>query len=142
MSRGEFADFLDASLAVLRRETPPAVRHLAEQLAGRAVCFEVEPAPFALRVTADGHHLDPRVEDCPVSLGLARSVVLDLIAGKLTLPEAVMRERLRPRGRAADLGCFFDALTAYLEGAVRAPSFPRLYRAYRRSEPIPSDLED
>jgi len=141
MSLGEFADFLDASLHVLRRETPPAYRRVAERLAGRAVHFEVSEATFALRVAPDGHELTAAA-DGSLALGLDRSVVLELVEARASLPEAVLGERLRPRGLPEELGRFFDALVAYLEGAVRAPSMPRLYRAYARGELIPADLEE
>jgi hypothetical protein len=142
MSFGEFGDFLDASLRVLRSETPPAARRLSERLAGRSVRLDVAPAPLVLRVSPEGHRLDPATGRCSVSLALEREVILDLVEGRLSLAEAVLQERLRPRGGPADLGHFFDALTAYLEGAVRAPGFPRLYRAYRRGEPIPTDVQE
>lgn len=142
MSRAEFATFLDASLGVLRRETPEAARRLAVALGGRVVRFDVEPASFVLRMTEEGHRLEPAGGDCAVSLGLDREIVIDLVEGRLSLPQAVLRERLRPCGRPAELGRFFEALVAYLEGAVRAPSMPRLYQAFRAGRRVPVSLEE
>jgi hypothetical protein len=73
----------------------------------------------------------PRAPAGRTSRSSTRATILGVIDGETTARRAVLDERLLMRGRLDDVVAFHDALVAYVHGAVRAPSFPRLLRAYR-----------
>jgi len=66
-----------------------------------------------------------------VTLRTQRSVVMALADGDDTLLDAVRAGRIVLRGAVRDLAAFHDALMAFLQGAVRAPSFVPTLEAFR-----------
>lgn len=137
MSARDFGAFLDSSLDLLEREVPRASDRLAAALGSSVVHFDAEEGTFVLQMQKHRRVLPRSGDTADITLGLTREVVVDLVEGSISLEEALFTDRLSLRGPVDRLGDFFDALHAYLEGAVRAPSFPQLFEAYRRGEAIP-----
>jgi hypothetical protein len=128
-----FAAFLDASFAALRRELPDLHGELCAALAPREVALAVDRELVALRFERSHARLLPEPRRPAVEVHTSRAAILALVDAEETLLEAVLGDRLSLRGSPADLLTFHDGLMLYLHGAVRAPSFPGLLRAFRRS---------
>jgi len=67
-----------------------------------------------------------------VEVRTTRTAVLRVIDARDTLVSAVLADRLVLRGAPRDVLAFHDGLMAYVQGAVRARSFPELLRQFRR----------
>jgi hypothetical protein len=78
-----------------------------------------------------------RVEAAPaaahVRVRTSRRATVALADAETTLAGAVETGALEIVGTPDDVIAFHDALQCYFHGAVRAPSFPGLLRAFRRS---------
>jgi hypothetical protein len=131
MSHGEFADLLEASLGALRRERPRSHRRLVAAMSHRPIRFEVEGDAFVLDFDETGPHLHPPDVPSSLELGLSKQTILDLVQGVISFDEAIWSDALRLRGPVDELTRFSDALLIYLRAAVRCPSFPQLFDAYR-----------
>jgi hypothetical protein len=128
----DFAGFLRESLAVLAREMPAAHERMGRLLASRTVVLRVDGGAITLTFGKDGAYTHAAgAATADVEIESARATILGVIDGETSLAEAVLDERLLMRGRLDDVVAFHDALVAYVHGAVRAPSFPALLRAYR-----------
>jgi hypothetical protein len=73
----------------------------------------------------------PATSATTVVVRTGRATLLDLIDGRSSLTDAVLRDAVLLRGDRQDLVRFHDALWLYLQGAVRAPSMSELLRRYR-----------
>jgi len=144
MSDRDFAAFLEASLTTLEQDAPRAVQRLRASLGPRRIAFEVDGTRTVLCCTVDAFSLERAGSDGPgadVALEISRPTVVQLVEGRLTLRDAIARGDMDLRGPVSDLGNFFDALHAYLAGAVRSPFFPHLFEAYRREKKPPEPGE-
>src|SRR5262249_48697178 len=128
-----FRDVLEESLRRLRHEVPAAYEVLCRRLAPREVRLRVDGDDVALRFRRRDAILD--VPQRPVvEVETTREAILQLVDARHTLLSAVLAEALVLRGSLDDLLAFHDGLQAYIHGAVRAPSFPKLLARYRRGE--------
>jgi hypothetical protein len=137
----DFKSFLLCSLDVLEREKPATFARLCNMLNGKELELVVDDTPVVLRFTP-AVRVEPQPRAPHIRLLADRSAILDVIDG-LSLEDAIVAERITLAGSLDDLVSFHDALSAYLHGAVRAPSFPGLLYAYRRVEghaPIQEEL--
>jgi hypothetical protein len=135
MSRGEFADFLEASLDALAEEKPRSRRRLDAAMTSRPVRFDVEGDSFVLHFEASGFRMLEPGRPAALDLGLSKQTVLDLVEGRISIDEAIWTDALALRGSVDELASFFDALLVYLRAAVRCPSFPDLFDRYRQGRP-------
>jgi hypothetical protein len=133
ISAPDFFRFLRRALALIAADQPDA--HLALITAmGR----------MRARLVANGEMgdvwFDPpdwmigvsdRRADLEVSFD--REVILDLVAGRLTLADAVDQERLRLLGAVEMIESFHAALLTFLEGLVRTSAAPAILKEYRQS---------
>lgn len=142
MSAHDFAEYLERSLDLLAREVPQSVRRIEAALGARGIRFDVDRDSFVLHFSGGAAHLVRTSDPVDVRLGLDRAVVCDLVAGQISLEEALMADRLDLRAPIGSLDSFFEALRAYLDGAVRSPSLPILFDAYRRGQPVPESAEE
>jgi hypothetical protein len=131
VGRAAFTDFLAASLAALGQEVPAAFALLCRRLARREVRLRVDDDTVALRFLPGGVVMDPVPERPCVELVTTGRTVLDVLEARETLVSAALRDRLQLRGALDDLLALHDGLLAYVHGAVRAPSLPRLLARYR-----------
>jgi hypothetical protein len=126
-----FGTYLEHSLLVLQREVPAAYVWLCRVLAPREVLLEVDGESVVLASSRDCIRLGIRSSTPRVRVKTSSPTILGVIDGTSTLMEEVLADRLFLQGACSDLLAFHDGLVAYVHGAVRAPSFPQVLRAYR-----------
>ncbi|HZR84391.1 MAG TPA: hypothetical protein VFD92_25055 [Candidatus Binatia bacterium] len=126
-----FAAFLARSLDVLARERRDAYLALCRTLAPRSVALVVDGDPVWLEFRQDGVRLHPVRRRAEAELETSEAGILAVIDGAATLAALAIDDRLELRGAVDDVLAFNDALSLYVHGAVRSPSFPRLLRDYR-----------
>lgn len=133
-----FGYWVRRGVVSLARELPWASARMGAALGERVVHLVVDGELAAVR-WRDGaarvrESADPEAPPT-VTLRTSRGVVLALADGDDTLLDAVLSGRVVLRGAARDLAAFHAALMAFLQGAVRAPSFTATledFRAWRR----------
>jgi hypothetical protein len=125
-----FASFLATSFELLEREMPAVYGLMCECLASRRVILSVDRESVTLAFSRR-RVCFVDAETAEVHVSTTSRSVLRVIDAETNLIEAVLDGELYVRGKLDDLVVFHDALTAYVHGAVRAPSFPQLLREYR-----------
>jgi hypothetical protein len=126
------AAFVRRALALLRAEAPAAFHRLVDELRPGAVLLEVAGERFAVEVRGDRARVARRATAAATGRVVAGDgVVLDLIDGRLDLLGAVEAGRLDARGDPEAVLRLARALTAFVEGAVRAPGMRALLDDYR-----------
>jgi hypothetical protein len=126
-----FGGFLARSLDVLERERPDAHAELCRVAAPRTVALVVEGEAVWLAFHRTGLRIEAARHPADVELETSESAILDVIDRGATLVSLALSGRLELRGSVDDVLGFHDALSLYVHGAVRAPSFPGLLREYR-----------
>lgn len=126
-----FAAFLAESFTVLEREMPPAYATLCATLAPREVLLGVDGEMVALAFARAGVRFLPAPRAPRIEVRTTKAAILRVLDADSTLLQAVLDDALFLRGCTDDLLDFHDGLMSYVHGAVRAPSFPSLLRAYR-----------
>lgn len=126
-----FADFLDASFDALRRELPEVYAALCRHFGSRQVGIRVADEEVGVRFEPQAVHVGGRLPDPAIEVETSKADILALVDAARTLVDSVLADALVLRGSPDDLLVFHDGLMIYLHGAVRAPSFPPLLRAYR-----------
>jgi hypothetical protein len=126
-----FAAFLARAFSTLEREMPTAYRAMCARLARHPVLLHVDTESVALVFTATHARFVASVPAPRVLVRTSRATILAVLDAEATLMDAVLDERLRLWGGTDDLLTFHDALMLFVHGAVRAPSFSALLRAYR-----------
>jgi hypothetical protein len=130
-----FGRFLDASLAALRVEVPEAYAAMCGALAPRALRLEVDGEIITIRFEPDVVVEVPSSEPATVVLRTSRTSILAVVDAHHTLVSATLDGLLDLRGMPTDIAAFHDAFVRYLQGGVRAPSFPRLLADFRQATP-------
>ena len=131
MPSADFFTFLHASLSVLAKEESEAHSALVAAF-----------GPLRARLVADGVAASIWLDssewtiyrgstNADLEVAFNRPIILDLIDGRLTMHDAINRERLKLRGSPEAIECFYDALTIYLEGLMRAPGALAILKDYR-----------
>ncbi len=138
--RATTAAFVRRALRLLGAEEPAAYLRMVDELRPGAVLLEVDGERFAVEARGDGAWAGRRGTRPATGRVVARDgVVLDLIDGRLDLLGAVEAGRLDVRGDPEAVLRLARALTAFVEGAVRAPGLRDLldeYRAARQSRRV------
>lgn len=130
--RATTAAFVRRALALLRSQAPAAYHRVVDELRHGAVLLEVDGERFAVEARGDGAWTGRRATRPATGRVTARDgVVLDLIDGRLDLLGAVEAGRLDVRGDPQAVLRLARALTAFVEGAVRAPGLRALLDEYR-----------
>lgn len=127
-----FQRFLAESLALLARDAPAHYRHFAGQMRGRAVHLSV--GTDVLVVDGDGEVVRLRPPTAPPGAPRLRTderTIVRLVDGERSLEEAILADELELFGGPDELVGFHEALTAYLQAAVRCPAMVPLLRAFR-----------
>lgn len=135
MSEPCFREFLERSLEALRRECAAAYAAMCAGLAGRRMRLRVGTEILGLSFTPDRVAIGALTPDDAIDVATDRQTILDIVGNRCTLLDAILTERLKLRGDPDELLGFHDALTSYVAGAVRSPSFPPLLAAYSRETP-------
>jgi hypothetical protein len=100
-------------------------------LAPRTLRLHVEHERVAVRFAPEEARVVDDDGECALELQTTRRTILDVIDARRTLMGAVLADRLMVRGTPRDVLAFHDGLMAYVQGAVRARSFPELLKRYR-----------
>jgi hypothetical protein len=121
-----FSTLLRRSLETLERERPDVAT-----LGALDVAIRVGEERVGLRAEDGRVVVAAPPPEARVDVVTGRDTILALVDGEVSLVDAVVGDALALRGAVPDLARFHDALWLYLQGAVRAPSFPALLRAFR-----------
>lgn len=135
MPDGGFGEFLARSFELLACEAREARNLLCGTLAGCDVHIWVDGEPVRLEFEPSTIRLSGARGSACIEVRTSRAAILALLDDRISLDQAILRDALELRGRPADLLRFYDGLIAYVHGAVRAPSFPRLFDAFRATVP-------
>jgi hypothetical protein len=111
-------DLLLASLDVLAAEHPDAHAAMTARLAGLTIAITIDDRSTTLTYPPLGGH---RVELATTSRAIAA-----LLGGTESILDAVLADRVFVRAAPEHLERVHDAMSLYLRGAVRCPSFPEL----------------
>lgn len=131
MPDASFSALLRRSLGALERERPDVAARLAATLAPLTVTITVGDEHLGVRSDGTCIVVGVPVPAAQVRVSTGRPTILALVDGAVSLVDAVLADDVRLVGDVADLARFHDALWLYLQGAVRAPSFPALLQAFR-----------
>jgi hypothetical protein len=131
VSSTSFFEFLEHSLEVLRDEMPAAHAAFVSTLEGRRLGIDADGERRVLSFGATGVRAHGGEERADLEVEFERSTVLDLVDGLISLPAAVLADRLRLRGGLDAIGLFDRALRSYAQGTVRCPSMPGLLERFR-----------
>ena len=131
---------LDESLSVLRREQPALYARLCEALAGIHIDVRIDRDWMIVRFETGTHRVEATTATAEPSAADARfrasrGAVLDVLDGRISLAEAVLKGRLEAYAPLPRLLELHDALLLYINGAVRSPSFPALLDRFRAGAP-------
>lgn len=143
-----FGHWVRRGVVSLGRELPWASARMGAALGPRVVALTVD-GEDAFVGWRDGaawvREALPQGLTPTVTLRTARRTVVALADGDDTLVTAVLAGRVVLRGAVDDLVAFHDALMAFLQGAVRAPSFAltldefRAWQAARDAQSQPQE---
>ena len=131
MSSASFFDFLDQSLAALRAELPAAYDALVGELEGRRLAMTADGERRVVSFGRSGLEAHAQRERVDFEVAFDRGAVLDLVDGRISLPRAILTERIALRGGTDSIARFDLALQNYVQGAVRCPSLPALLGSFR-----------
>jgi hypothetical protein len=124
--------YLERCLDALEAEVPVAHGLVVRALTGRAVAIDIEGDRVTLAMASGRHCLTRGVDaGCAVELALTEAVIGRLLDARCTVLDAVLGGEVVLRGAAEDLAALHDALLAFVHGAIRSPTAPRLLESYR-----------
>ncbi len=136
MPHSTTAGFVRRALDLLRSEAPAAHHRMVDELRPGAVLLQVDGDRFAVEVRGDRAWVRRRATRPVAGRVVARDgAVLDLIDGRLDMLGAVEAGRLDVRGDPEAVLRLARALSAFVEGAVRAPRLRELLDEYRAAQP-------
>jgi hypothetical protein len=131
VSSTSFFEFLEQSLAVLRDEMPAAHAAFVSTLEGRRLRIEADGERRVVSFGATGMRAHGGEVRADLEVGFERSTVLDLVDGMISLPAAVLADRLKLRGGLNAIALFDRAFRSYAQGTVRCPSMSGLLDRFR-----------
>jgi hypothetical protein len=100
---------------------------------GRRVRVEMDGEAVGIAFETDAARVETAPEGAHVRVQTSRRATVALADAETSLVQAVETGALEITGTPDDVIAFHEALRSYFQGAVRAPSFPALLRAFRRS---------
>jgi hypothetical protein len=120
---------LEQALELVAREAPGHFAVMRAQLGARTADVRVgdEPPLYVSLVSAPWVRAAPAVPELDLHLALSRATFARLLRGESSIEESILDETLGARGDVPALLAFFDALSSWLHGAMRAPSLPQLH---------------
>jgi hypothetical protein len=120
------ADHLQRSLDLLARESPAHLQRMRAALGDRPVVITIHGAR-PVRVSLNGTPPWTSIGGAAdLEIALSQPDLFHFVRGEITLDEAVKTQRLQLRGRLDDLLILVDTLTAWSQGARRAPSLAKV----------------
>lgn len=133
MTDRRFSSFLVRSLVLLQRDSAAAYARVALVLEHRPVLLCVDGELMAVRAAAGRLSVVTPRGDEGIVVETSRLTIQDLVEGRRPLLDTVLDDALHVRGAVEDVLALFDAMIAYVEGAVRSPSFASLLEEYLSS---------
>jgi hypothetical protein len=131
LDQGPFGH-LERCLDALEAEVPVAYGLVVRALAGRAIAIDIDGDRATLSIARGRHALARGAgAGCAIELTLTEAVIGRLLDARCTVLSAVLGGEMVLRGAAEDLAGLHDALLAFVHGAVRSPTAPRLLESYR-----------
>lgn len=132
MPERSFRSYLTAALERIEVDAPGLYRRIGEHLGRRALSIEVDGEVVCLsapggRVTLEEGSIRAVVHACTT-----KAEIVALADGEALLEEAIVAERVHLVGAIDDLLACLDALSAFLNGAVRSPELGSLMGELRR----------
>ncbi len=134
MPEDGFRGFILGSFSALDREVPEAYQGMCRALSPRVLRLEVDGEPVTLAFEPSRVREADSAVAAVLDIRTTRRAILDTIDARHTLASAVLTDALEVRGTPADVIAFHDAFLVYVQGGVRAASFPELLAALRRDE--------
>ena len=131
MPSADFFSFLRASLSVLAEEEHKAHSALVAALGPLRARLVADGAEASIWLDSSKWTIYRGPTDSDLEVTFDRRVILDLIDGRLTMHDAIDRERLKLRGSPEAIVSFYEALMIYLEGLMRAPGAGAILKDYR-----------
>jgi hypothetical protein len=133
VARPDLRTFLERSFVVLAHEAPGAYARLHRSFARIALCVVDGDRRFAVRCDPDRIMTDLVRGDEDIVTAIDSPTILALVDGELTFEQALRQDRLFVLGAVGQAASAFEALSIYLRGAIRCPSFPALLASFRSS---------
>jgi hypothetical protein len=121
------ATLLKRAFEVLGSGCPRAHREMARRLGDSTVRLSVDDEVFDVHVERDAPRVRAPAGSPTVSVCTTRSAVRAVLAGRRRLADAVRADEVRAEGRLRDLVAVFEALEAFVHGAVRCDKIAQLY---------------
>jgi hypothetical protein len=135
---GPVGELLAASFAMLAAELPAAHDRMCARLSGRAVEIRVGGerllatfGPAGARVVAVGEGEEGEAPGVSARIAASRGAILDVLDARRSIAEAVLADEVEVLAPIDELVELMGGLRAYVHGAVRCPSFPRLLARFR-----------
>jgi len=127
-----FHDHLSAALAAVRVEVPALYRSSSAAFGAHVVAAEVDDERVALVRVGDELRVVAGAAAPTVRARASNATLCEILGGRLTILEALRGDLLELRGDLTDLLALERALHLFIQGAVRAPSLPKILASYRR----------
>jgi len=128
----EVASLLRRSLDHLAAEVPDSYRHMVVELGALVVEVAADGEVFSVRAVRDRLDVtDGASPGAGARVGTSRATIVEVIDAEIALADAVESGRLTVLGSLDAILGAHDALIAYANAAVRAPSVPGLLDALR-----------
>lgn len=132
MTQGHFHRHLTAALDAVRAEVPDLYKASAAAFGGHVVAAEVDDEQLALVRAGETLRVVAEADAPTVSARTSNAALCEILAGRRTILEALWADELELRGGLTDLLALERALHLFVQGAVRAPSLPKILASYRR----------
>lgn len=133
MIEGHFHRHLEAALAAVGAEVPDLYQASASAFGARVVVAEVDDERLAVVRDERGLRVLADAARPTVFARTSHRAICEVLAGRYTILEALWTDALELRGGVDDLLALDHALRLFLQGAVRAPSFPGILVSFRGS---------
>jgi hypothetical protein len=130
-----FAKFVERAFAALLVEVSWAYAMLVGRLGNVVLDIAVDGERARVSLGPDGAHLQVSAVGAAgdVRCSVSRTTILDLVAGRTTLLDAILADAVVITGPAEILAVASDAAHLFLHGAVRSPSCAKLFFEFRAS---------
>jgi hypothetical protein len=130
----DFFAFLSASVDLLKADSPENFSKLTSEMNGLRATISTTDARKCVYFEGDCLALDeahPHSTEPDIEVALTDRAVLDLLDGKCSLKQSVIRGEIHVRANPLILDRYHRCLGHYLNGALRSASFPTLLSQYR-----------
>lgn len=132
----DFFAFLSASVDLLKTDSPENFLKLTSEMGGLRASVSANGIRKHVYFKGDCLALDeesaeegsPRLD---IEVALTDRAVLDLIDGKCSLQQSVLKGGIHLKAHPPVLEQYHHCLSHYLNGAMRSAGFPRLLSQYR-----------